>query len=167
MSALQEFPRITPFLWFDANAEEAVDFYLGIFKNSRRLNELRVPDASGNPKGKVLTVAFELDGQKFTALNGGPNFKFTEAISFVVRCEDQAEVDYYWSKLDRRGRSRKPVRLAQGQVRTLVADRAGAPRRAAQESASHAGDDGHEEARHRRTGDRPGSLSPTPGSPAP
>lgn len=99
MSALQEFPRITPFLWFDANAEEAVDFYLGIFKNSRRLNELRVPDESGNPKGKVLTVAFELDGQKFTALNGGPNFKFTEAISFVVRCEDQAEVDYYWSKL--------------------------------------------------------------------
>ncbi len=99
MSALQEFPRITPFLWFDANAEEAVDFYLGIFKNSRRLNELRVPDESGNPKGKVLTVAFELDGQKFTALNGGPTFQFTEAISFVVRCEDQAEVDYYWSKL--------------------------------------------------------------------
>ena len=57
------------------------------------------PTSSGNPKGKVLTVAFELDGQKFTALNGGPNFKFTEAISFVVRCEDQAEVDYYWSKL--------------------------------------------------------------------
>lgn len=99
MSALQEFPRITPFLWFDANAEEAVDFYLGIFKNSRRLNELRVPDESGNPKGKVLTVAFELDGQKFTALNGGPTFQFTEAISFVVRCEDQAEVDHYWSKL--------------------------------------------------------------------
>jgi len=99
MSALQEFSRITPFLWFDSNAEEAVEFYIGIFKNSRRLNELRVPDDKQGSREKVLTVAFELDGQKFTALNGGPVFKFTEAISFVVRCEDQAEVDYYWSKL--------------------------------------------------------------------
>ncbi len=93
MSALQKFPRITPFLWFDANAEEAVDFYLTVFKNSRRLGELRMPD------GKVLTVAFELDGQKLTALNGGPKFKFTEAISLVVRCDSQQEVDEYWSKL--------------------------------------------------------------------
>jgi predicted 3-demethylubiquinone-9 3-methyltransferase (glyoxalase superfamily) len=99
MSALQGFSRITPFLWFDSNAEEAVEFYLGIFKNSRRLSELRVPDDKQGSKEKVLTVAFELDGQKFTALNGGPMFKFTEAISFFVRCEDQAEVDYYWSKL--------------------------------------------------------------------
>jgi predicted 3-demethylubiquinone-9 3-methyltransferase (glyoxalase superfamily) len=99
MSALQDSPRITPFLWFDKNAEEAVDFYLSVFKNSRRLGGLRSPDDSAAPKGNVLTVAFELEGQKFTALNGGPMFKFTEAVSFVVRCEDQAEVDYYWSKL--------------------------------------------------------------------
>jgi predicted 3-demethylubiquinone-9 3-methyltransferase (glyoxalase superfamily) len=93
MSALEKFPRITPFLWFDANAEEAVDFYLTVFKNSRRLEEFRMPD------GKVLTIAFDLDGQKFTALNGGPKFKFTEAISLVVRCDSQQEVDEYWSKL--------------------------------------------------------------------
>jgi predicted 3-demethylubiquinone-9 3-methyltransferase (glyoxalase superfamily) len=93
MSALEKFPRITPFLWFDSNAEEAVDFYLTVFKNSRRLDELRKPD------GGILTIAFELDGQKFTALNGGPAFKFTEAISLTVRCDSQQEVDEYWSKL--------------------------------------------------------------------
>ena len=103
MSALQDSPRITPFLWFDKNAEEAVDFYLSVFKNSRRLDDLRSPDDNAAPKGSVLTVAFELDGQKFTALNGGPVFKFTEAVSFVVRCEDQAEIDYYWSKLTEGG----------------------------------------------------------------
>ncbi len=94
MSSLQDFPRITPFLWFDSNAEEAVDFYLSVFKNSRRLGELR-PD----PDGPVVTIAFELDGQQFTALNGGPSFHFTEAVSFVVRCDTQEEVDEYWSKL--------------------------------------------------------------------
>jgi predicted 3-demethylubiquinone-9 3-methyltransferase (glyoxalase superfamily) len=99
MSALQDFPRITPFLWFDSNAEEAVAFYLSVFKNSRRLDELRNVDESLGPKGKALTIAFELDGQKFTALNGGPSFKFTEAVSFVVRCDSQQEIDEYWSKL--------------------------------------------------------------------
>jgi len=99
MSALESFPRVTPFLWFDSNAEEAVDFYLTIFKNSRRLDDLRTPDDSRVPKGSILTIAFELDGQKFTAFNGGPIFKFTEAISFVVRCDSQEEVDHYWSKL--------------------------------------------------------------------
>jgi predicted 3-demethylubiquinone-9 3-methyltransferase (glyoxalase superfamily) len=99
MTALESYPRITPFLWFDANAEEAVDFYVSIFKNSRRHDELRNADDGAGPKGKVLTVSFELDGQKFTALNGGPHFKFNEAISFVVRCDSQQEVDYYWSKL--------------------------------------------------------------------
>ena len=103
MSALQNFPRITPFLWFDSNAEEAVEFYLSVFKNSRRLDEFRNADDSGQPKGKVLTVAFELDGQRFTALNGGPMFKFTEAVSFVVRCNSQQEVDEYWSKLSAGG----------------------------------------------------------------
>ena len=100
MSTFQDFPRISPFLWFDSNAEEAVDFYLTVFKNSRRLDELRrnIEDPSG-PKGSILTIAFELDGQRFTALNGGPTFKFNEAVSFVVRCDNQQEVDDYWSKL--------------------------------------------------------------------
>ena len=103
MSTVQNSPRITPFLWFDSNAEEAVNFYLGIFKNSRRLEEFRNVDNSAGPKGAILTIAFELDGQRFTALNGGPLFKFTEAVSFVVRCDDQQEVDYYWSKLSAGG----------------------------------------------------------------
>jgi predicted 3-demethylubiquinone-9 3-methyltransferase (glyoxalase superfamily) len=103
MSALQDFPRITPFLWFDSNAEQAVDFYLSVFKNSRRLSELRNVEGSPGPKGGILTIAFELDGQRFTALNGGPSFKFTEAISFVVRCDSQREVDEYWSKLSAGG----------------------------------------------------------------
>jgi predicted 3-demethylubiquinone-9 3-methyltransferase (glyoxalase superfamily) len=102
MSALEGSSRITPFLWFDSNAEEAVDFYLSIFKNSRRLSELRnnsIDDPRMVPKGKVLTVSFELDGLRFTALNGGPSHQFTDAISFVVRCDSQDDVDYYWSKL--------------------------------------------------------------------
>jgi predicted 3-demethylubiquinone-9 3-methyltransferase (glyoxalase superfamily) len=105
MSALQDFPRITPFLWFDSNAEEAVEFYLTVFKNSRRLEELRNTADTPGAKGSILTIAFELDGQKFTALNGGPMFKFTEAISFTVRCDSQEEVDYYWSKLSGNGGS--------------------------------------------------------------
>jgi predicted 3-demethylubiquinone-9 3-methyltransferase (glyoxalase superfamily) len=103
MSALENSPRITPFLWFDANAEEAVDFYLSVFKNSRRLHELRRVEDSHGPIGSILTIAFELDGQRFTALNGGPHFKFTEAVSFVVRCDSQQEVDEYWSKLSAGG----------------------------------------------------------------
>lgn len=103
MSALQDFPRITPFLWFDSNAEEAVEFYLSVFKNSRRLDEVRTTDDSRGPKESILTIAFELDGQKFTAINGGPMFKFTEAISFVVRCNSQEEVDEYWTKLSAGG----------------------------------------------------------------
>jgi len=99
VSALESYPRITPFLWFDSNAEEAADFYISVFRNSRRLDELRNTGDAPGPKGGVLTVAFELDGQKFTALNGGPAFKFTEAVSFVVRCDSQQEIDYYWSKL--------------------------------------------------------------------
>jgi predicted 3-demethylubiquinone-9 3-methyltransferase (glyoxalase superfamily) len=92
MGALESYPRITPFLWFNANAEEAVDFYVSIFKNSRRLDDLRAD-------GRVVTIGFELEGQKFTALNGGPSFKFNEAISLLVRCDTQAEIDNYWSKL--------------------------------------------------------------------
>ena len=103
MSAIQKIPRITPFPWFDSNAEEAVDFYLTIFKNSRRLEELRNPGNAPGPKGAILTLSFELDGQRFTALNGGPSFKFTEAISFVVSCHNQQELDDYWSKLSAGG----------------------------------------------------------------
>src|ERR1700751_1030273 len=103
MSAFESYPRITPFLWFDSNAEEAVDFYLSIFKNSRRLDTMVATEDGAGPKGKILTIAFELDGQKFTALNGGPLFHFTEAISFVVRCDTQEEVDQYWSKLSAEG----------------------------------------------------------------
>ena len=99
MGALEDYRRITPFLWFDSNADEAVNFYISVFQNSRRLEEFRAPADSTVPKGTILTIAFELDGQKFTALNGGPVFKFTEAISFVVRCDSQQEIDYYWSKL--------------------------------------------------------------------
>ena len=99
MSDLQSHPRITPFLWFDQNAEEAVDFYLSVFKNSRRVSELRNIADAPVPKGSVLVVSFELDGQRFTALNGEPAFHFNESISFVVRCDSQDEVDYYWSKL--------------------------------------------------------------------
>ena len=103
MSALQNFPRVTPFLWFDSNAEEAVDFYLSVFKGSRKLEEFRTGDDGPGPKGSIFTIAFEIDGQKFTALNGGPMFKFTEAVSFVVRCDSQEEVDYYWSALSAGG----------------------------------------------------------------
>lgn len=99
MSSFENFPRITPFLWFDSNAEEAVEFYMTVFKNSRRLSELRNTGDAPGPKGGILTIAFELDGQKFTALNGGPAFKFTEAISLAVRCDTQQEVDDYWQKL--------------------------------------------------------------------
>jgi predicted 3-demethylubiquinone-9 3-methyltransferase (glyoxalase superfamily) len=105
VSGFSSFPRITPFLWFDSNAEEAVDFYVSIFKNSKKLNVVK--NAAGTryaKKGTVLTVAFELDGLAMTALNGGPMFPFTEAISLVVRCDSQAEVDEYWNKLVQGGK---------------------------------------------------------------
>jgi predicted 3-demethylubiquinone-9 3-methyltransferase (glyoxalase superfamily) len=99
--------RITPFLWFDNQAEEAANFYASIFKQSKIGAITRYDDESstvaGRPKGSVMTVEFELDGQKFTALNGGPHFKFTEAISLVVNCDDQKEVDHFWGKLSAGG----------------------------------------------------------------
>lgn len=96
-------PKITPFLWFDGQAEEAAKFYASVFKNSKILGVARYPEGSPGPAGTVMTVGFELDGQEFTALNGGPIFKFSEAISFVVHCETQAEVDEYWEKLSAGG----------------------------------------------------------------
>ncbi|MGO8932331.1 MAG: VOC family protein [Terracidiphilus sp.] len=105
MSALANNSRITPFLWFDSNAEEAADFYCNIFPNSRKLGELRSStDTPSGRKGMVLTVSFELDGLNFTALNGGPGFPFTQAVSFVVRCDTQQEIDNYWSKLTAGGK---------------------------------------------------------------
>lgn len=95
--------KITPFLWFDNNAEEAVNFYVSIFKNSKAGEISRYGDSGPGPKGSVMTMAFELEGQMFTALNGGPQFKFTEAISFVVNCDTQDEIDYFWEKLSGNG----------------------------------------------------------------
>ena len=91
--------KITPFLWFDTNAEAAAEFYVSIFKNSKILNVSRYGDAGPGPKGSVMVVNFQLAGQEFTALNGGPLFKFSEAFSLVVNCENQPELDEYWSKL--------------------------------------------------------------------
>jgi predicted 3-demethylubiquinone-9 3-methyltransferase (glyoxalase superfamily) len=100
---------ITPFLWFNHQAEEAANVYVSIFKNSKILNITRYGEAaakaSGRPKGSVMTVKFRLDGQEFVALNGGPHFKFTEAISFVVNCRTQREVDKYWEKLSAGGKT--------------------------------------------------------------
>jgi predicted 3-demethylubiquinone-9 3-methyltransferase (glyoxalase superfamily) len=95
--------RITPFLWFDGQAEEAAKFYVSIFPNSKVLSTSRYCEGGPGPKGTVMTVDFELDGLSCTALNGGPMFKFTEAISLVVHCETQAEVDHYWDKLSAGG----------------------------------------------------------------
>src|SRR6185295_20216301 len=95
--------KITPFLWFDNNAEEAVNHYLSIFKNSKIASILRCGDAGPGPKGSVLTIAFQLEGQDFIALNGGPVFKFNEAISLSVDCKTQREVDELWEKLSAGG----------------------------------------------------------------
>jgi predicted 3-demethylubiquinone-9 3-methyltransferase (glyoxalase superfamily) len=95
--------KITPFLWFDDQAEEAVAFYTSIFKNSKIETVTRYGEAGPGPKGSVMTAAFQIEGQQFTALNGGPHFKFTEAISFVVNCETQEEVDRLWEKLSEGG----------------------------------------------------------------
>jgi predicted 3-demethylubiquinone-9 3-methyltransferase (glyoxalase superfamily) len=99
--------KISTFLWFDNQAEEAANFYVSIFKDSRIDGIARYDEegakAAGRPRGSVMTVAFELNGQQFTALNGGPIFKFTEAISFVVNCENQQEVDHFWEKLSAGG----------------------------------------------------------------
>ena len=96
-------PTITPFLWFDNNAEEAMNFYASIFKNSKIGTVARYGDAGPGPKGTVMTAEFSLEGIEFVALNGGPHFTFNEAVSFVVNCETQEEVDYFWEKLSEGG----------------------------------------------------------------
>ncbi len=143
--------RITPFLWFDSNAEEAVAFYLSVFKNSRLIDKFvrNIDDPSG-PKGSVLTMGFELDGLHFTALNGGPSHKFNEAISLVVRCDNQEEMDYYWSKLTDGGNEiqcgwfKDKFGLCWQIVPARIADWIKHPK-------ANAGHDANEEARHRRT----------------
>lgn len=95
--------KITPFLWFNDNAEEAVNFYTSVFKNSKILGVSRYGEAGPGPKGSIMTISFELNGQQFLALNGGPQFSFTEAISFVINCDTQQEIDEYWEKLSEGG----------------------------------------------------------------
>ena len=107
MSTAQTAPapaqKITTFLWFDNQAEEAINFYVSIFKNSRVGDIVRYGDTGPGPKGQVMTAEFQIEGQQFTALNGGPHFKFTEAISLVVNCDTQEEVDKLWEKLSEGG----------------------------------------------------------------
>jgi len=100
--------KITPYLWFDGQAEEAVNLYTSIFKNSKVLNVSRYGEGSPGPAGSVMTASFELDGQEFIALNGGPQYKFTEAISFLVNCKTQKEVDELWEKLTADGGEEGP-----------------------------------------------------------
>lgn len=99
--------KITPFLWFDSEAEEAANFYTSVFRESNILHVSRYSEsgskAAQRPKGSVMTVAFQIEGQNFTAINGGPVFKFTEAVSFVINCDTQKEIDYYWEKLSEGG----------------------------------------------------------------
>jgi predicted 3-demethylubiquinone-9 3-methyltransferase (glyoxalase superfamily) len=96
--------KITPSLWFDTEAEEAANFYVSVFKDARIVNVARYTDAGPRPAGTVMTVEFELDGQRFVGINGGPQFKFDEAVSFQITCETQDDVDYYWDRLSEGGK---------------------------------------------------------------
>lgn len=96
-------PKIIPNLWFDTQAGEAADFYLSVFENSRIVSVSRYPEGAPGPAGSVMTVEFELDGQRFVGINGGPEFTFDEAVSFQITCADQDEVDYYWERLTEGG----------------------------------------------------------------
>ena len=95
--------KIVPNLWFDTEAEQAAEFYLSVFKNSRIVNVTHYTEAGPRAAGTVMTVEFELDGQRFVGINGGPQFTFDEAVSFQINCEDQDEVDYYWERLSEGG----------------------------------------------------------------
>jgi predicted 3-demethylubiquinone-9 3-methyltransferase (glyoxalase superfamily) len=95
--------KIVPNLWFDTEAEEAADFYTSVFKDSRIVTKTHYPEGAPREAGMVMTVEWELNGQRFVGINGGPNFKFDEAVSFAINCEDQDEVDYYWEKLSEGG----------------------------------------------------------------
>lgn len=95
--------KITPFLWFDNNAEEAVNFYLSVFPDSELLSSSKYPEGGPGPAGSLMVASFEIQGQVFNVINGGPHFKFTEAISFVINCDNQEETDRYWAKLSEGG----------------------------------------------------------------
>jgi len=97
--------KITPFLWFDDQAEEAVNFYISVFRNARLGKVTRYGEAGPGPAGSVMVASFEIEGMAFTALNGGPNFKFTPAVSFVIDCQSQEEVDHFWNRLSEGGRT--------------------------------------------------------------
>ena len=99
--------KITPFLWFEGRAEEAANFYTSIFRNAKVTDVMRYGDAGPGPKGGVMSATFELEGQRFIALNGGPMFKFTPAISFFVNCESQEEIDYFWNRLSEGGQTQQ------------------------------------------------------------
>ena len=159
---MQRVQKLTPCLWFDDQAEEAAKFYCAIFDHSKITGITHYGKAGqeihGRPEGSVMTVSFELDGQSFTGLNGGPVFKFNEAISFQVNCHTQEEVDHFWgTPVCGRPRRGPAMRLAQGQIRRVVADRAGGadahderPRHD-KIPARHASDVADEKTRHRRT----------------
>ncbi|MGF7117158.1 VOC family protein [Methanobacterium oryzae] len=100
--------KINPFLWFDNQAEEAMNFYISVFKNSKVISVTRYGEGGPAPKGTVMTAKFQIEGQEFVALNGGPMFTFSQAISFVVNCETQEEIDYYWEKLSEGGEEQGP-----------------------------------------------------------
>ncbi|WP_414470175.1 VOC family protein [Methanobacterium sp. ACI-7] len=100
--------KITPFLWFDNQAEEAMNFYVSVFKNSKVISVTRYRKDAPGPEGTVMTAKFRIEGQEFVALNGGPQFNFTEVISFVVNCKTQEEIDYYWEKLSNGGAEQGP-----------------------------------------------------------
>ena len=115
--------KIIPNLWFDTEAEEAAEFYMSVFKDSRIVSRLHYPEGGPRDAGTVMTVELELNGQRFTGINGGPEFKFDEAVSFLIKCEDQDEIDYYWEQLAEGG-SERAVRLGQGPLRPVLAGRA-------------------------------------------
>ena len=152
--------KINPFLWFDSEAEEAAKFYVGIFKNSRIGKIARYPKEAaekiGRPPGSVITVEFTLDRVDFVALNGGPQFKFTEAISFSVNCGTQDEIDYFWEKLSADGGSTGGCGWLKRQIRSLVAGQPGLSRRyvgrsrCREDESRHKSDDGNGQDRHRR-----------------
>ena len=146
--------KLTPCLWFDTEGEEAAGFYTSVFPNSQVVEVTRYGAAGPRPRGTVMTVSFELDGQPFIALNGGPEFTFSEAVSFQVDCEDQAEVDTYWEQLSEGGEE-GPCGWLKDRFGALVADRPDRPARAARRSrpgevaARDGGDDADAEDRDR------------------
>ena len=149
--------KITPCLWFDSDGEEAANFYTSIFKNSRILHVSHYGSAGPRPEGMVMTVNFELDGQEFIALNGGPEFTFDEAISFQVNCESQEEVDTFWTKLSAGGEEGpcgwlKDKFGVSWQIVPTVLDELIRDPDPEKVAARHEGDARHEEDRHRRAG---------------